>query len=82
MEFNEFLKERDEALANMDLNWARNMFPNVSGDSVLLIAMHKARYDCIALCPELRHESGDWLRQKGMTRMFGEPLLVEGVLPS
>lgn len=82
MELNEFLKERDEALANLDLNWARKMFSNASCDFVRLIAMHKARYECTILSPELRHESGDWLRKKGMYRMSGEPLLVEGTLPS
>lgn len=80
---NESLKERNKALSNMDLAWARKNVltePQYS-DAVLIIGMHKARYECVQIVAELRHISGAWLRENGYKRLYGLDLLPEGELP-
>lgn len=79
--FENFLKGRNKALRELDLTYARHMIPRASSDDVLLLALHKARYDCVDLEPEYRHESGRWLREHGYGRMNGLALLPEGELP-
>lgn len=74
-------QERNEALAAMNMEWARQMMPTASDDHVRLTAMHKVRYECTDLADELRLQSGDWLRQHGYSRMDGTALLPEGKLP-
>ncbi len=77
----DFLKRRNAALATLDMEYAREILPNASSDEVRLMAMHKARYECTAIMPALRHESEDWLRQHGCTRLNGGPLLPYLELP-
>ena len=76
-----FLQERNHALAVLDMDWARRMMPTASNNHVLLLSMHMARYECIDIAAEQRHQSGDWLRQHGYSRMYGLALLPEGELP-
>ena len=73
--------ERNMALAELDMNWARRMMPGASSDFVRLLAMHKARYEITTMPAELRHESGRFLREHFASRMFGMDLLPEGKLP-
>lgn len=80
-EIERFIHQRDKALANLDMEYARRMIPLASSDEVRLIAMHKARYEAASLAPELRHESGQWLRERGYKRGTGGDLLPEGRLP-
>jgi hypothetical protein len=75
------LDERDAALTTLDLNWARKLLPEGTSDEILLTSMHKARYDCTAIAPELRHASGDWLRSRGLTRIAGLEWPPTGELP-
>lgn len=80
---NSLLERRNKALANLDLEWAAEQTPPgraTPSKEVMLIAMHKARYECRAIAAELRHESGAWLRERGYSRSYG-PLLPEGELP-
>ena len=42
MELDQFLKERNEALASLDMEWARKMMPHASSDYVRLLALHMA----------------------------------------
>lgn len=81
MSFEDVLKQRDQALINMDLVYLRRMFPDAMNDHVLEAAAHKARYEIKRLDPKLRHESGAWLRQHGYRRAYGMELLPEGELP-
>lgn len=74
-------QQRNKALIALDLDWARTQGPNAPDDFTVLAAMHKARYDCCDIPAELRHESGNWLRARGMSRLGGLELLPEGVLP-
>lgn len=71
---------RNAALRILDMNYARELMPQASSDEVRLIAMHKARYSCTDIEPELRHASGAWLRERGYGAFEG-PLLPEGELP-
>jgi hypothetical protein len=75
-----YVRSRNEALTNLDMDWAKAMMPSAPSDWMLLAAMHKARYDCPDITEKLRHQSGDWLRQHGMGAMFGV-LLPPGELP-
>lgn len=74
-------RERNRALLAIDMKWARQMMPDATSDHVLLVAMHKARYECPDLDNAARHASGEWLRQHGYRRLGGHPLLPEGELP-
>lgn len=74
------LEERNAALTTLDVTWAKERFPTAD-EHTLLMSLHKARYECTAIAPELRHASGAWLRASGYHRMNGLPLLPEGELP-
>lgn len=76
----DWLERRNRALANLDMQWAREQSPRVASDEVVLIGLHKARYECRVIAAELRHESGAWLRERNYNRSHG-PLLPEGELP-
>jgi len=76
----DLLDERNKALSNMDMEYARKIMPDASSDFVRTSAMHKARYDCTVINEKLRHESGDWLRAHGHDRMTGDKLLPIGEL--
>ena len=81
-EIEAFLAKRNEALRMLDLTYAREQCPDATNDEVLLMALHKARYECTAIEDEYRHLSGLWLRSRGYGRMIpGEPLLPPGELP-
>lgn len=77
----EWRKKRIEALASLDMDWARKMFPCATNDLVLLIAMHKARAECIDLAPALRTASVEWLRGRGWERLGGGELPTARELP-
>lgn len=76
----EFLKERNEAFRKLDLAWARKMAPACSEDA-LLLSLHKARYECKQIEPELRYESRVWLESNGFKRMHNQPWPPIGELP-
>lgn len=80
-EVEDFVRERNRALTELDMDYARRMLPDASNDEVRMIAMHKARYDCTQIANDLRHASGAWLRERGYKRLGGIPLLPEGELP-
>lgn len=69
------------ALSSLDMNWARLQMPNATNDKVRLMAMHKERYECTDIDPDLSHESARWLRQRGLSRVTGDPILPAGDLP-
>ena len=66
--------ERTEALRTLDMDYARKMMPDASGDDVRLAAMHKARHACPDMLMVLRQESAEWLRAEGMAGLNGLPL--------
>lgn len=87
-EIRAFIKESTEALMRLDLEWCRNharLEAAAAGrpmpsDEVLLISMHKARYEATEISDDLRHASGHWLRERGFGRRSGG-LLPPGELP-
>lgn len=76
------MRERDAALMNLNMDYARRLMPGASSDEVRLAAMHKARYEATSIPREFRHASGGWLREHGYLRYGGLPLLPEGELPA
>lgn len=82
MELEQWRQERNEALAGLDMDWARKMMPTATDDHVRMMAMHKARVECTDLAPELRNASVEWLRERGYKRMDGGELPPLGALPA
>lgn len=80
-EFEQWRSARNEAFRTLDLDYARNQMGRPTSDEVLILALHKARYECTGIEPEYRHESARWLRERGYGRSIGGPLLPEGELP-
>jgi hypothetical protein len=80
-ELKKFIEERNQALATLDLRWARKNAPGASSEEVLLLSLHKARYHCKDIARELRHTSAAWLRARGYSGWHGQQLLPEGQLP-
>lgn len=74
-------EERNAALRTLDMTYARYLMPDASSDEVRLLAMHKGRYECTDIEAALRSASGEWLRERGSTRMDGSPILPAGRLP-
>lgn len=68
----EYVRERDAALSVLDMAYAEKLMPNAT-DHVRLMAMHKARYECVHIAPELRRESREWLESQGYRRLGGLP---------
>lgn len=66
-----YVKERNDALRKLDMEWARKMLPDASSDHVRLMAMHKARYEATGIEKHLRLESQAWLQDHGYGRMCG-----------
>lgn len=76
-----YTRERDEALRTLDLGWARKNAPRAADDEVLLLALHKTRYEVTTVPAELRHESRRWMEEHGYSRRGGVPWPDAGVLP-
>ena len=60
----DYLEERNKALTELDMDWAMCQMPDAS-DEVRLVAMHKARVNCLAVTGNLRKQSAKWLVSKG-----------------
>ena len=73
--------ERDAALTALDMDWARRMMPAASSDEVLLVALHKGRYEVSGVAPSLREASRTWLEEHGWSRLDGIPWPPPGQLP-
>lgn len=76
----DWVKERDDALTALDLDWARKQAPGLRTES-LLCGMHKARYEATRIAPELRHASRHWLEENGYHRLNSLPWPPQGELP-
>jgi len=80
-ELEELLARRNRALADLDLDYAKKATGS-DNEEVLLVALHKARYECVQLEDDLRNFSALWLRQHGYKRADGSDLLPSGELPA
>lgn len=81
--FKDYIYERDKALANLDLEWVLANTSTLKGksDEVILMCIHKARYEATGVLPKLRHESREWLQARGLRRLSGE-FLPKDKLPT
>lgn len=70
-----------QGLMTLNLDWARAQIPVPLDDFTLLVSIHKARYECPELPDSYRHESAEWLRERGFKGMHGLDLLPPGQLP-
>ncbi len=77
----EYIKRRNEALANLDLAWARSMVNPAADNGALLISMHKARVEISSIPADLRFESIKWLQAHGYSRLGHLPFPPPGELP-
>lgn len=75
-----FIKDRDEALLNLNIKWIMNN-TNCKDENVAIVTAHKARYEATSLPPEKRHESRKWLEDRGYKRLTGTDFLPDGELP-
>jgi len=80
-ELDKWRVERNEALVNLDIAWARKKVPQETSDAVVLAALHKARVECTDLPPEQRIASAEWLRHRGLRRLGGLEIPPPEVLP-
>lgn len=69
----DLVKDRPRAIAALDMDWGRRMFPGVP-DFDVLTAMHKARYHMGEMAPNLRAESARWLHERGLRDALGMPI--------
>lgn len=78
IEFKNWIDRRDAAMRTLDTEYviAQGCPPRAA-----LMALHKARYECTSMEPELRHASRKWLQDNGCHRMHNEPWPPEGELP-
>lgn len=82
----EELEQRKRRIAKaLDVSGSKRLIRDLGysgplADDVLLVALHKTRYQDDEMPTELRHESAYWLRERGHGGPFG-PLLPEGELP-
>jgi len=65
-----FVNRRNQALSILDMDYARKMMPSAT-DEVRLIAMHKARYECVGIDATLRKASEAWLKERNYKRFDG-----------
>lgn len=77
-----YVRERDKALARLDMEWARRTMPNASSDEVRLIAMHKARYHSLGVSSRKRRASARWLFDHCYKDLLGNPIDPLGPLPA
>lgn len=75
-----FLAARNAALVALDEEYVAKTIPQAPQRMRLMI-LHKSRYECTDIAPELRHASRAWLAENGCSRMTQGPLLPEGELP-
>lgn len=81
-ELGPLLEARNKALRELDVEYCRNAIgkPDAS-EHLLLMVLHKGRYECTVIEDSYRNESRAWLASHGYGRMGGTKLLPEGELP-
>jgi len=78
--------ERNRVFRELDIPSARALLIEnghdglAPSDEVMLMSLHKGRYQCLEIDKILRLESAEWLRARGYSGGAG-PLLPPGELP-
>ena len=75
----ELLEKRNIALRNLDIAYVTAMG---CAPEFALNALHKARFECTAIEPNLRHASRAWLEANGLGRYMGREWPPKGELPA
>jgi hypothetical protein len=78
--FADWRAERNTALLNLDMAYARRILPH-GDDETRLAGLHKARYECVDMPDEARVESRQWLEKHGYARLGGMSWSTDGKLP-
>jgi hypothetical protein len=71
------------AMCHLDIAYFRAQFvqDDKATDQVVMLYLHKARYECAEVEDKLRLISGEYLRRNKARRWDGSPLLAPGELP-
>lgn len=77
----EFLVERNRMLENFAVDTACKIQPTLSRE-VIVIALHKARVECLAISESSRRESMEWLKKHGCKRAGNLEFDADGSLPT
>ena len=75
------LAERNAAFEADDLSWAIKTLPNASHPSVVVMAFHKSRFECVSVSEQKRPKSRTWLADRGLTTLAGDPVRHDDPLP-
>lgn len=71
----EYISERNRAFETDDLQWTRRFLTEngtpPSHESVVIMAFHKARYECPGVSEKKRLESQKWLFENKVTKLDG-----------
>lgn len=78
----EWKQRRNKALADLDIEYARREVMPHALDEVILMALHKSRYECTEIEPALRHASREWLEKNNLGRYAGLPWPPKDELPA
>lgn len=76
--FHVWIEERDRMLRDLDVDSPQCA---AVAPEVRLMALHKARYECTNMEPELRHASRHWLQERGLRRLFNLEFSDDNSLP-
>lgn len=71
------------AMCRLDIEYFREQFvgDDKATDQVVMLYLHKARYECREIEDKLRLISGEYLRRNKARRWDGSSLLAPGELP-
>ena len=81
---NNELDDRLRIMRELDIYSAMALFPKCSPNTnkeMLLMMLHKSRYECVLIERDLRLESYWYLKSHGLKRIGGADLLPNGELP-
>lgn len=82
MYLEDYIKRRDQALIDIDIDWVMANLQTLSSREVALITIHKTRYECTGIADLYRYQSRDYLAKNGYVRMGGGKLLPGDQLPA
>jgi hypothetical protein len=83
MKLNDYIKERDRAFENDDLEWTQRQLAHLNPlhPNVILMAFHKARYECPSVSRDQRLASQKWLHDNHVRKYDGSYVILGEALP-
>jgi len=76
-----WVDRRNLAFESGDLLWAARVLPKGARHTVIEMAFHKARFDCLDVSDEMRRESQQWLAENNVKSLHGKAVAVGDPLP-